>query len=149
MRRALVLFLPVLVSCAQSREGNYDFELRIRDVRLSVELAVTSEQRRKGLMYRKSMPEYAGMLFVYPYEQRLRFWMRNTYIPLSIAFIDSDGVIFQIERMRPLDETGVCSTQPARFALEVNRGWFRRNMIGLGDRIENIDSVYKEVGMER
>jgi len=149
VRRFLVLFLIFLGACAgQQREGDYDFELRIRAAKLFVELAVTPEQRRRGLMGRKSMPYSAGMLFVYPEEQRLKFWMRNTYIPLSIAFIDSDGVIMQIEHMEPLDETGVYSHRPARFALEVNRGWFRENLIGLGDRIKNISDVYKRVGME-
>lgn len=149
MRRLLLLFLVVSGACAgQQKEGDYDFELRIRAAKLFVELAVTPQKRRRGLMGRKSMPYSAGMLFVYPEERRLKFWMKNTHIPLSIAFIDSEGVILQIEHLKPLDETGVYSQKPARFALEVNRGWFRENLIGLGDRIKNISDVYKRVGME-
>jgi len=148
--RLLWMFYCVLVlaalGCASQQEiHHYDFELRIRGIKILVEMAVTPEQRSTGLMFRKEMPEYCGMLFVYPDERIRKFWMKNTYIPLSIAFIDSEGVIFQIEDMKPLDETSVVSNKPARFALEVNKGWFQKNLVGLGDRIENIEEVYKKL----
>ncbi|RKY19045.1 MAG: DUF192 domain-containing protein [Planctomycetota bacterium] len=100
-------------------------------------------------MFRKKLPENAGMLFVYDKEDFRRFWMKNTYIPLSLAYIDSEGVIFQIEEMEPLDETPVASMRPARFVLEVNRGWFRKHGIGMGDRISNLAALYRFLGMER
>jgi hypothetical protein len=105
-------------------------------VPLSVEIADNEFRRRKGLMFRQTLPQNAGMLFVFDYEQRLSFWMKNTYIPLSIAFIDSAGVIREIYDMRPLDETNICASKHAvRYALEVNRGWFAANNIATGSKV--------------
>ncbi|MCX7704263.1 MAG: DUF192 domain-containing protein [Planctomycetota bacterium] len=147
---ALAVTIALVSGCAGQQSKSYDFELRIRGAKLWVEFAMTPEQRSIGLMHRKELPDYAGMLFIYPDEQVRRFWMKNTYIPLSIAFIDSNGVIFQIEDMKPLDETTVVSKKAARFALETNKGWFQKNMVGLGDKIENIDDLYKKIeGVER
>ena len=94
---------------------------------VSAELATTPEQREVGLMYRASMPEDSGMLFVFPSEQSLSFWMRNTALPLSIAFIASDGTILNIQDMQPYDDQNFHnSAGPARYALEVNQGWFAK-----------------------
>jgi uncharacterized protein len=105
------------------------------------EFAETPTQRERGLMYRTQMPENAGMLFTYPDEQEGGFWMFNTHIPLSIAYTDGDGVIFQITRMQPCGSqfASVCPVYPARqpfqFALEVNHGFFEARGIRTGDRI--------------
>lgn len=109
---------------------------------LRAELAETPAQRERGLMYRTAMPEDAGMLFLYPAEQEGGFWMYNTRIPLSIAYADAEGVIFQIREMQPCESpyASLCPTYPAqrpfRYALEVNQGYFARRGIGVGARIE-------------
>lgn len=99
---------------------------------LEVELASTGEERARGLMFRESLPVDQGMLFVYPNERILSFWMRNTSIPLSIAFLDADKRIINILDMQPFDETSHQSTSPAQYALEVNQGWFAERGIEAG-----------------
>lgn len=110
--------------------------LSIGTHRLTVELAATPEQRTQGLMFRESLADDTGMLFVFPFDQGLSFWMRNTTIPLSIAFIDSERRIINIADMQPLDEQSVPSERPARYALEVNQGWFGARGIRAGDLVE-------------
>jgi uncharacterized membrane protein (UPF0127 family) len=102
-------------------------------VSLNAELAVTDEQRAIGLMFRAGLPDGEGMLFVFERDQRLSFWMQNTFIPLSIAFISADGRIDEIRDMRPLDLTPVASSAQARYALEVPQGWFDRAGVRVGD----------------
>ncbi|NND92782.1 MAG: DUF192 domain-containing protein [Granulosicoccus sp.] len=102
---------------------------------LTVELAVTGQQRYMGLSFRTSMPEDSGMLFVYEAERPLTFTMRNTLIPLSIAFISSDLVINEIHLMNVGPNQLFDSEREARYALEVNQGWFTRNGIGPGAQI--------------
>jgi uncharacterized membrane protein (UPF0127 family) len=100
---------------------------------LDVEVASDDPSRRLGLMHRKLLPENAGMLFMYPEPERLSFWMKNTHVPLSIAFLDDKGAIVQIKDMAPLDERETHCDTPVRHALEVNQGWFGRNGIKVGD----------------
>jgi len=102
---------------------------------VQVEIANTPELRERGLMFRQHLPKNHGMYFIFEEEQHLSFYMRDTRIPLSIAFIASDGIIESIKDMIPLDERSVSSAGPARFALEVNRGWFDENGIRPGDRV--------------
>jgi uncharacterized protein len=103
---------------------------------VTAELVTTPEQRQIGLMFREQMDANAGMLFVFPDEQPRSFWMRNTPLPLSIAFIDTDNIILNIEDMQPYDEqTFHMSRGAARYALEVNQGWFAQYGIKAGDRI--------------
>jgi uncharacterized protein len=110
--------------------------LQINGHSLTVELASTPEQRQIGLMNRESMPDTTGMLFVFPSDQQLSFWMRNTRIPLSIAFLDANRVILNIADMQPLDDqTFHMSNGPARYALEVNQGWFAAKGIKAGDMV--------------
>lgn len=97
------------------------------------ELAITDEERARGLMFRTSLDDGKGMLFVFETDQVLSFWMMNTIIPLSIAFIASDGRIMEIRDMEPLDLTPVVSARPARYALEVPRNWFYRAGARVGD----------------
>jgi hypothetical protein len=111
-----------------------------REVSLHAEIADSDQKRAKGLMFRKELEANSGMLFVFPREQRMHFWMKNTYIPLSIAFIDRHGVIREIQHMKPLDESIIYSSKSkGLYALEVNQNWFRRNFIRVGSRILNID----------
>ncbi len=103
---------------------------------LRVEVADTAALRERGLMFRKTLGDDRGMLFVFPHERPLNFWMKNTSIPLSIAFISSGGVINEILDMDPLDTSVTYpSSRPARYALEVNRGWFGKKGITSGSRV--------------
>src|SRR3954467_4204541 len=99
---------------------------------LEVEIADNDAERARGLMERTALAENAGMLFVFDREKRLSFWMKNTLIPLSVAYIASDGRIVDIQDMQPHDETPHPSAGPARYALEVNQGFFGDHGIGVG-----------------
>ena len=102
---------------------------------LYVELADNHMTRECGLMNRKSMGKNNGMLFKFPYATRLSFWMKNTYIPLDIAYIGDDGKILQIESMTPLSTRAIASKYECKYALEVNKGWFKDNGISVGSKI--------------
>jgi uncharacterized membrane protein (UPF0127 family) len=104
-------------------------------VPISVEIARTSEEQAKGLMHRKKLPDGKGMIFVYDRDQQLSFWMKNTLIPLSIAFIASDGRIIEIRDMQPLDLSSIQSSRSVRYALETPQGWFTRAGIQPGDTV--------------
>lgn len=110
--------------------------LSLGDTSLLIELACTADQQQQGLMFRRDLPEQRGMLFVFAQERVLSFWMRNTYVPLSIAYIDAKGKIVDLQDMQPLDETGHPSAAPARYALEVKQGWFKRHGVAVGDQIK-------------
>jgi uncharacterized protein len=88
-----------------------------------------------GLMFRREMPQHEGMLFVYEAPSKQCFYMRNTYLPLSIAFIADDGTIVDIQDMKPLTENSHCSSMPVRFALEMNQGWFAKKGIKPGFKL--------------
>lgn len=111
--------------------------LSIKGNDMVVELAATAQARACGLSHRSALGDNRGMLFVYPDSGRRTFWMKDTLIPLSIAFLDEDGVIINIEIMSP-DQTDerYGSRKPAVYALEVNQGWFREHGIKAGDRVE-------------
>lgn len=103
-----------------------------------VEVARTVTERARGLMFRESMPPDAGMLFVYPGEQQIRMWMKNTLIPLDMVFVDSEGRILEIaENTEPLSETVIASSGPARAVIELNGGTARRLGIRSGDRVRH------------
>ncbi len=107
-----------------------------RRIRLTVEVVNRSKTRQKGLMFRRNLNKNYGMLFVFEREQYRRFWMKNTYIPLSIAYINKYGIINEIYDMKPLDTSPIYpSIYPAQYAIEVNQGWFARNKIKKGCRV--------------
>ena len=106
--------------------------------RITVELARDSEERARGLMFRETLPPDHGMLFVFTRDEVQAFWMRNTTIPLSIAYADAGGRIVRIADLEPLDERPVTSFAPVRYALEMNRGWFAAHTVVAGDRITEI-----------
>ncbi len=112
----------------------------INNKKLIVDIADTEEKRRKGLMFRKEMNEDEGMLFKFNNLIAASFWMKNTFIPLSIAFINTNFKIIGIHDMSPLDEeTRHSSIVPVKYALEVNQGWFKKNGIKIGDLVEGIE----------
>ena len=138
---ALTIFCLIFsIACSgESDAGSvgdfYTFE--IAGQRLELEVSVTQIEHRKGLMFRESLPENHGMLFVFQKPTRLRFWMKNTSIPLDIAYLDEDGVLCEIYPLNPRTITAVESRRlDLQFALEVNRGWFERNGIKVGDQLE-------------
>jgi len=102
---------------------------------IDTQLAVTSEQREIGLMFRKEMPQNEGMLFVFENPTRLCFWMKNTLLPLTAAFIADDGTIVNLENMKPQTTDSHCSTKPVRFVLEMNQGWFAKKGVKPGSKI--------------
>lgn len=109
-----------------------------RETKLTVQIANTREKIEKGLMFVEKLPENEGMLFMYGEKIHGSFWMKNTLIPLSIAFIDSDGKILRIMDMEPCKEEECRMYDPElsyRYALEVNLGWFKRNQIKEGDYV--------------
>ncbi len=104
---------------------------------LRVEIVQNDEERMRGLMDREQLAEDQGMLFVFEEARVQSFWMRNTFIPLDIAFIDANGKIIDIQQMEPLDETkSYRSPGPVPYVLEVNAGWFERNGIKVGERVK-------------
>ena len=115
---ALLLLLPV-IACAPDVPGaRLPVEtLVVGNVRITAEVAASAEARAQGLMFRETLPEDHGMLFIYPDEAPLTFWMRNTPLPLSIAFADGGGRIVHIAPMEPLSDAAIPSGQPARYAL--------------------------------
>ncbi len=110
-------------------------ELTVGMFRIEAEVAASQENRMLGLMQRKRMPPNHGMLFVFTEPQRHCMWMKNTLLPLSVAFLDDEGRILNVEDMQPQTEDNHCAARPARFALEMNLGWFRQKGFGVGTRV--------------
>ena len=119
-------------------------KITVGSSRLKVKKARTKAQHHRGLMFVDDLKEDEGMLFSYSKEKFLSFWMKNTKLRLSIAFIDKNYKILQIEKLTPLSEKSVLSKSPAKYALEVNQGWFIKNNIKIGDKIKiNCNKVVK------
>jgi uncharacterized membrane protein (UPF0127 family) len=114
-------------------------ELHIKDARIFAEVVTRPEDRNLGLMFRRSMEPDSGMLFVFDTDDFQRFWMKNTLIPLSIAYITRDSLITDILEMAPLDTTTpYLSSRAVRYALEMNSGWFQSRDIKPGDTVRGI-----------
>jgi uncharacterized membrane protein (UPF0127 family) len=133
-RAVPVLFLLFLatLSCGQGVERG---ERPIGGETFRVEVARTPEQQRLGLMHRRSLGPREGMLFFYQMDQHLSFWMKDTTIPLTLAYLSKDGVILQIEQLQPLSLRPVYSERAVRYALELPRGVLEELGMGVGDRI--------------
>ena len=132
VQKSLKFFLVFFIS---SNTFSAD-EIKINNLLSNIEVASNPNDRRKGLMFRKSLPEDHGMFFVWEYRKRQCMWMRNTYIPLNVAYIDSKGKILEIYEMLPLSEDSICSKKRVKYALEVNLDWFKRNNVQVGDQID-------------
>ena len=102
---------------------------------IDAQVASTVDQRMTGLMHRKEMPQQEGMLFVFEQPAQQCFWMKNTLLPLSIAFVDDDGTIVNIDEMKPQTLDSHCSAKPVRYVLEMNTGWFSRKGIKAGHKL--------------
>lgn len=142
-----VVSLFLLVSTSWATEGipQTDLpqvELRIGSAVATVQVADENTERQKGLMYHRELGENQGMLFVFARPQPVSFYMRNTFVPLSIAYINATGMILEIHDLTPLEETPVRSRFPTiQFALEMPQGWFTRNRILPGDRIQGLQGL--------
>ncbi|MCF6149849.1 MAG: DUF192 domain-containing protein [Candidatus Kuenenia sp.] len=107
--------------------------MTVSGIDIEVELAVTHEEHMKGLMYRDRLEDNKGMFFVFPEEKNLSFWMKNTYVPLSVAFINAEGRITQIETMKPQSLDLHESREKVRYALEMKSNWFEIHNVREGD----------------
>ena len=139
------LFLFIYSSCTASgctaqkvnklESRDFIIEGTGHSISINAEIAKTSEQRAQGLMFRPELPDGEGMLFVFERDDFQSFWMKDTLVPLSIAFILSDGRIVEIRDMEPGNLNPIVSSRSVRYALEVPQGWFSRVNIIVGDRI--------------
>ena len=146
-RRLFFLALILLTASAgclggeQNGKEKFDkqdlvIESRAGKIKIRAEMARTPAQQQQGLMYRKELKDGEAMLFVFDKDDILSFWMKNTLIPLSIAYITSDGKILEIYDMEPGNLNPVRSSRSVRYALEVPEGWFGRAGIGIGDKMD-------------
>lgn len=110
-------------------------ELRVGMYRIDAQVAQRFAERQHGLMHRQSMPQHEGMLFVFEQPGVQCFWMKNTVLPLTAAFVADDGTIVNLVDMQPLDENSHCSAKPVRFVLEMNQGWFAAKKIQAGSKL--------------
>jgi uncharacterized membrane protein (UPF0127 family) len=139
MRRLAFLF--ALAAGAAAAQGLPVAQLQAGMHLIRAEVAADNGARMTGLMHRPSMPANAGMLFVFDELAPHCMWMKNTLIPLSVAFLDEQGAIINVEDMRPETEDSHCARRPARYALEMNRGWFAARGIKPGSRIGGIPGL--------
>ncbi|MGJ0485921.1 MAG: DUF192 domain-containing protein [Methylomicrobium sp.] len=109
--------------------------------RIEAEVANTDEARDVGLTFRPVLGANQGMIFVFPQVERHCMWMRDTLIPLSVAFMDEAGVIVSMDEMQPRSDTFHCALRPARYALEMNQGWFDKREFGAGSRISGLEKI--------
>jgi uncharacterized membrane protein (UPF0127 family) len=134
------LILTVLLPSTANAEGVPQTQLPRTTLNagmhlLQVQLAQDFEQRQIGLMWRKEMPQNEGMLFIFEQPAVQCFWMRNTYLPLTAAFVADDGTIVNLADMKPMNDSSHCSNKPVRFVLEMNQGWFAKRNIQAGYKL--------------
>ena len=144
---ALLLVSSLVATCVpassftQVNKNLPVIDLTIKTSKLKAEVAADNNTRSIGLMNRFSLATDHGMIFVFAQSEPLAFWMRNTFVPLSIAYIDSKGVIVNIVDMKPQDESTHPSAGPAMFALEMKQGWFKERGIVAGDKVDGLDKA--------
>jgi uncharacterized membrane protein (UPF0127 family) len=134
-----IVFCLALLITAQARAQMPRLELSAGFFRIEAEVAADQANRMQGLMNRRSMAANQGMLFTFPTAERHCMWMRNTFLPLSVAFLDEQGRIINVEDMAPQTETSHCAAAAARFALEMNQGWFAAKGLKPGQRIVGVE----------
>ena len=137
--RPILAFLLALPAAAAIAQGLPVTELRAGMHLIQAEVAADFSSRARGLMHRKGLAPNAGMLFVFDGASEQCMWMKNTYIPLSVAFVDAQGTIINIADMQPHSEQTHCSARPALYALEMTRGWFAERGIKPGMKLGGLD----------
>lgn len=138
MKAVVCILLAACCAAALAQEPQLDLPrvpLAAGMHRIDAQVAQTSEQRATGLMWRKQMPQHEGMLFAFDQPSRQCFWMKDTLLPLSAAFIEDDGTIVNIADMQPRSLDPHCSARPVRYVLEMNQGWFARKGIKPGAKL--------------
>ncbi len=141
----LLALTLILYSCSKPSNitNNKIHEIKINGKSIHIEVVSTQKERMLGLMFREKLDKDHGMLFIFPQEQYLSFWMKNTKIPLSIAFINSNGEIAQIESMNPYSLIDHVSKEKGKYALEMEEGWFRKNGIKVGSKVNFSSEISK------
>lgn len=137
----LVIASILLVPSFMLQAASPLLQLSLGSGTLDVEVAANRHQRAQGLMNRTTMPESRGMLFVYPAPAYFCMWMKNTLIPLSVAFIDAQGQVINIADMTPHSETNHCTQRNARYALEANQGWFAKHGVVPGAQVLGLEKA--------
>jgi uncharacterized protein len=133
---ALAAILALGLAFAQEPQMNLPrVKLAAGMHQIDAQVAQTMDQRATGLMHRKEMPQHEGMLFVFEVPMQQCFWMKNTLLPLSVAFVADDGTIVNIEDMKPQALDSHCSQKPVRYVLEMNKGWFEKKGIKPGMKL--------------
>ncbi len=130
MKRFLLLW--ALLSGAANAQSFAVTSLNIGVHLIRAEVAISDEERARGLMFREKMGTNEGMVFRFPEARKVCMWMKNTLLPLSVAFLDEDGRIINIEDMQPQTLDAHCGSKPARYALEMNQGWFKQRNVKPG-----------------
>jgi hypothetical protein len=138
MNRILLLLAAGMAAQAIAQSSLPATELTIGMHRVRAEVADNMAARMQGLMHRQSMAQNAGMVFVFEEYEKHCMWMKNTLIPLSVAFIDEQGAIINIADMQPHSEQSHCAARPARYALEMNKGWFEQRGIKAGAKLQGL-----------
>jgi uncharacterized protein len=136
-----VIFLALACIAGAARAELPATQLAVGMYIIRAEVADSMGTRMEGLMHRKSMPQGAGMVFVFDETALHCMWMKNTLIPLSVAFIDEGGNIVNIADMQPQTEDSHCAARPARFALEMNKGWFAQRGIKAGASLRGLEKL--------
>ena len=132
---ALLTCLPALAQNAPQM-GLQRAKISAGMYQMDVQLALTAEQREIGLMFRKEMPQPEGMIFVFEQAAEQCFWMKNTILPLTAAFVSDDGTIVNLADMKPQTTDSHCSVKPVRYVLEMNQGWFAKKGIKAGSKLQ-------------
>jgi uncharacterized protein len=135
---AAAIALATVLTAAGAQEAQTNLprvKLSAGMYQIEAQVAQTVDQRMIGLMFRKEMPQHEGMLFVFDQPSQQCFWMKNTVLPLSAAFIDDDGTVVNVEDMKAQTLDSHCSARPVRYVLEMNQGWFAKKGIKPGTRL--------------
>jgi len=135
----LLLLAAITLAVPAAHAQMPEIPLTVAGHKLTVEVADSDATRMQGLMHRRILPENRAMLFVFREVTHHAMWMKNTYIPLSVAFLDERGVIINIADMQPQTSDTHAAAKPAKYALEVNQGWFAKRKIKPGARIEGLE----------
>lgn len=136
MLAVAALFVPLGASAQDGPQMNLQrVKLSAGMHLIEAQVALTPEQRQIGLMFRKEMPQQEGMIFIFEQPAQQCFWMKNTLLPLTAAFVADDGTIVNLADMKPQTTDPHCSAQPVRFVLEMNKGWFARKRIKAGSKL--------------
>ena len=143
--RFVLVFAALVAGSPARAQGDAGQPQRLQAITLTAgmhniraELALTPDQRQKGLMYRRDLGTHEGMLFVFPTASQQCFWMKNTLIPLTAAFVADDGTIVNLEDMQPQTTQSHCSSKPVRFVLEMNQGWFVKKGLKAGGKLAGV-----------